>query len=153
MTTSASEVIMIARHMTAWAAVVSVGVVWAAGRATLATPSQDERPALSLRGSPVVAFAPAEVLFVGELKGGPNDYEEYYCAAVEWDWDDDTRSTRTEDCEPYQAGKSEIQRRFTMRHTFDLSGTYEVRLNLKNKDKVLATARTRVEVRGGVPQF
>jgi hypothetical protein len=153
MARSAFEVIMSTRYMAVCVAVVSVGVLSATGRSTLATAFQDERPALSLRGSPVIAFAPADVLFVGELKGGANDYEEFYCASIEWDWDDDTRSTRTEDCEPYQAGKSEIQRRFTMRHTFDQGGTYEVRLSLKNRDKVLTAARIRLEVRGGVPQF
>lgn len=126
-------------------------LIVAAGLA--ASAGDDKRPSLGLRSTPVVAFAPAEILFVGELKGGDNDYEEFYCASVEWDWDDDTRSTTTEDCEPYQAGKSEIRRRFTMRHKFDRSGEYEIRLHLKNKDKILTTARTRVEVRGGLPRF
>jgi hypothetical protein len=111
------------------------------------------RPSLSLRANPVVAFAPAEILFVGELRGGANDYEEFYCATVEWDWDDDTKSEMTEDCEPYEPGKSEIRRRFTMRHKFEYSGAYEVRLHLKNRDKVLTFARVHVEVRGGTPRF
>lgn len=134
------------------AALTLMAGVWLTARANGQDP-QKSRPSLSLRANPVVAFAPAEILFVGELRGGANDYEEFYCATVEWDWDDDTKSEMTEDCEPYEPAKSEIRRRFTMRHKFEYSGDYEVRLHLKNKDKVLTSARVRIEVRGGTPRF
>ena len=96
-----------------------------------------------------VTFAASEVLFIAQLRGGADDYEEFYCPTIEWDWDDLTKSEATYDCEPYEPSKSEIRRRYSTRHTFQRSGTYEVKVRLKRKDKVLASARTRVIVRFG----
>lgn len=117
------------------------------GRAARAQ-NPDDKPRLRLRASPRVAFAPADMLFVGELRGGPDDYEEFYCPTIEWEWGDDTISESTPDCEPYEPGVSEIRRRFTVRHTFDYAGRYEVRLNLKRRNDILISARTRIEIRG-----
>ena len=108
----------------------------------------DDDPRLRLRATPRVAFAPASFLFVGELRGGPDDNEELYCTTIEWDWGDDTVSESTPDCNPFEPGRTEIRRRFSVRHTFDYQGRYEVRLNLKRRDDILISARTRVEVRG-----
>ena len=107
-----------------------------------------EEPELRIRATTRVAFTPADILFVAEIRGGSDDYEPYYCTSVEWVWDDDTRSEMTPDCDLYEAGSSEIRRRFSMRHTFRHPGAYEVRLNLKDQDEVVASARTSVEVRG-----
>ena len=96
-----------------------------------------------------VAFSASDVLFVAVLKGGADNYEEFYCPTIEWDWDDLTKSETTYDCEPYEPAKSEIRRRYSARHTFQQSGTYEVTIRLKRKDKVLAYARTSVIVRFG----
>ena len=82
------------------------------------------------------------------MRGGADDYEDFYCASVEWDWDDDTRSESTPDCEPYEPGKSRIRRRFSTRHRFDYGGRYEVRFRLKKRDDAVAAARTVVELRG-----
>jgi hypothetical protein len=112
---------------------------------------EDDEPELRLRASPRVAFAPAEVLVLAELRGGPDDYEPLYCASVEWIWDDGTQSESTPDCNPYEPGVSEIRRRFSMRHRFSRGGKYEVRLNLKRRDEVVASERTTIEVRGGRP--
>ena len=65
-----------------------------------------ERPKLTLKAQPMMAIAPARVVFTAELNGGANDVQDYYCPTVEWDWGDETRSETTADCEPYQAGKS-----------------------------------------------
>ena len=111
--------------------------------------AEDDKPELSLRASPRVAFAPVEVLFVAELRGGADDYEELYCVSIEWDWDDDTRSESTPDCDPYEPGTSKIRRRYSTRHRFDYGGRYEVRVNLKRRDETVASARTTVELRGG----
>lgn len=108
-----------------------------------------DRPSLSLRASPRVAFAPAEILFVAQLRGGDDDYEDFYCVTIEWDWDDDTRSESTPDCEPYEPGTSRIRRRFSTRHRFDYGGRYQVRINLKKRGDTVASARTAVELRGG----
>ena len=111
--------------------------------------TDDEKPELTLRSSPKVGFAPAEILFVAQLRGGADDYEDLYCATIEWDWNDDTRSESTPDCEPYEAGTTAIRRRFSTRHRFDYGGRYEVRLNLKRRDEIVASARAIVELRGG----
>ena len=109
----------------------------------------DERPELTLRATPRVGFAPADILFVAELRGGADDYEAFYCASVEWDWDDDTISASTPDCDPYQPGESRIRRRFSVRHRFEYSGRYEVRVLLKQRDDTVAAARAVIELRGG----
>ena len=109
-----------------------------------------EKPKLSLRANPSVGFSPARVVVTAELKGGPNDYEDYYCATVEWQWGDETISENTYDCDPYEAGKSEMRRRFVTEHVFRTAGTYQVEFRLKRKDKVLAVARTTVQIRPGV---
>ena len=119
------------------------------GSAVLAQDDGEGRPELTLRASPRVGFAPADVLFVAELRGGADDWEEFYCASIEWDWDDDTRSESTPDCDPYEAGTSRIRRRFSMRHRFEYGGRYEVRFRLLNRDDPVASARTIVELRGG----
>jgi len=119
--------------------------------ATGARVGQDEpqAPSLRLRSSPRVAFAPVEVLFVAELRGGDDDYEDFYCPSLEWDWGDDTRSESTGDCDPYEPGVSEIRRRYSMRHEYRYGGRYEARIHLKQGDDTVATARTTIEVRGG----
>lgn len=133
---------------------LTTGSLYAAS--SIASPRQakddkdTKRPALSLRASPNVSFAPARIVLVAELKGGPNDYAEYYCAGVEWDWDDGTTSESSSDCEPYETGRSEIKRRFTVVHVYQNSGNYRVQFKLKKENKVLALAATRVQVRAGL---
>ena len=114
-----------------------------------ATGTQDERPDLNLRARPEVSFAPAEISFVGLLRGGPDDHEDFYCLSAEWDWDDGTKSESIFDCEPYEPGVSEIRRRFSRRHSYDRGGRYEVRLSLKLRDDVVESARTSIVVQGG----
>ena len=116
-----------------------------------ATGAQDDRPELKLRARPQVAFAPAEISFVGVLRGGRDDDEEFYCVSAEWDWDDGTKSESILDCEPYEPGVSEIRRRFSRRHTFTLGGRYEVRLALKRRDDVVQLERIIVVIQSGLP--
>jgi hypothetical protein len=106
-----------------------------------------KRPKLSLRSSPAMAFAPAMITLTAELKDGDNDFEEFYCAAIEWDWDDGTRSESSDDCEPFEAGKSEIKRRYSIQHKYNIGGLYNVQVRLKQRDKTVALARTRITVR------
>ena len=91
------------------------------------------RPRLTLRAQPAVAVAPARVVLTAEIIGGADDFEEYYCPAIEWDWGDDTTSESTSDCEPYEAGKSEIKRRFTVEHVFR-AGSHQIAFRLKRRD-------------------
>jgi hypothetical protein len=114
---------------------------------------QDEKgkkPTLSLRASPPISFSPANIHLVAELKGGPDDYEDFYCPAVEWDWGDGTRSENSSDCDPYEAGVSQISRRFSKTHVYNLQGRYRVQIRLKRNTKVLTSASTNVQVRAGI---
>ncbi len=79
---------------------------------------QNKKPSISLNATPPVGFTPLRVVVTAEVKGGANDYEDFYCASVEWDWGDDTKSQTKADCDPYEAGKSEIKRRYVQEHTF-----------------------------------
>lgn len=112
-------------------------------------PAKPERPKLTLRSSPLMAFSPALITLTAELKGGDDDYAEYYCASIEWDWDDGTRSEASDDCEPYEAGKSEIKRRYATQHRYNIPGVYNVRFSLKQRDKVVASVSRRVTVKRG----
>jgi hypothetical protein len=125
------------------------GPVWQ-GQDPPASDEKLKKPSLSVRATPAVSFSPARVRAVAELKGGPDDYQELYCAAVEWDWGDLTQSEAATDCEPYEAGKSEIVRRFSGEHTYRTSGRYRLQIRLKRNGKVLAAANTSVQVRPGV---
>lgn len=111
--------------------------------------AKSERPALSLRLAPRTGMVPSRVTGAAELKGGSDDFEDYYCVTVEWDWDDGTRSEQTADCDPYEAGKSEIRRRYTVEHVYNRAGSYRVTFRLKKKDKSMATTTATVQIIGG----
>src|SRR5438445_13730050 len=83
------------------------------------------RPKLTLHAVPPVGTTPARIVLTAEMVGGANDFEEYYCPTVEWDWGDDTRWEGTIDCEPYQAGTSERKRRFAVEHVCRRPGPCE----------------------------
>ena len=110
---------------------------------------QDRKPSLSLKASPTIAFSPARVVLSAELRGGARDYEQYYCPSIEWDWGDGTTSENSEDCEPYQSGKSEIRRRWTVEHVFESSGAFRVIFKLKRNSRVLVAANASVQIRPG----
>lgn len=114
---------------------------------------QDNRPRITVRASPAVAVTPARVVLTAELVGGADDFEEYYCPTVVWEWGDDTTSESTIDCEPYEAGKTQIRRRFTVEHIFRRSGTYKIFFRLKRRDKLVATGTTNVQVQPGARDF
>jgi hypothetical protein len=111
--------------------------------------ANDPRPKVSLRAQPVIAMAPARVVFTAELTGGANDFEDFYCGAVEWEWGDGTKSESSSDCAPYEAGKSEIKRRFTVEHVFR-AGVYRVMFHLKRHDKAVGSATINIQVRPGL---
>lgn len=107
------------------------------------------RPKLSLRAQPVIAMAPARVVLTAELVGGANDFEEFYCTGVQWEWGDGTKSESSSDCAPYEAGKSEIKRRYTVEHVFR-AGIYRVMFHLKRHDKSVVAATINIQVRPGL---
>jgi hypothetical protein len=109
----------------------------------------ERRPKLSLKAQPPVAVAPARVVLTAEMTGGANDFEEYYCPTIEWEWGDDTKSESSFDCEPFEVGKSEIRRRFTIEHQFKRSGYYKVYFRLKKAGKAVGAASVNITVRPG----
>jgi hypothetical protein len=108
-----------------------------------------KRPALSLRASPTQAMnPPVRISLTADLKGGPDDAEEFYCPAVEWSWGDGTVSESSADCDPYEAGTSTIQRRYAIQHVYRRAGRYQIQLRLKKKDKTVAAASASVQIVG-----
>ena len=115
---------------------------------------ENPRPRINLNARPPVGTAPQRVVLTAELVGGADDYEDYYCPTIEWDWGDDTRSESTVDCEPYEAGKSQIRRRFTVEHVFRRAGAFKVFFRMKRRDKAIANQSVNIQIRpGGPPDF
>lgn len=111
---------------------------------------EKKRPKITVRASPQAGFSPLRIVLTAELKGGDNDYQEFYCPTVEWIWGDDTRAQTTGDCDPYEPGKSEIRRRYTVSRVFNISGEYRVEFRLKQKDKYVGSGSILVRVQPGV---
>jgi hypothetical protein len=109
----------------------------------------DKRPKISLKAQPTISMAPSRVVLTAELQGGADDFEEYYCPSVEWQWGDGTSSEASSDCEPYEPGKSQIKRRFTVEHVFR-AGNYRIMFHLKRRDKTVASATATIQVRPGL---
>jgi hypothetical protein len=111
------------------------------------------KPSISVKASPTVAFSPARIVVTADIKGGPNDYEDFYCPSIEWWWGDGTTSNQTADCDPYEAGKSEIKRHFAMDRVFETSGDFRVEFRLKKREKVIAVGSTMIKIRPGVREI
>jgi hypothetical protein len=111
---------------------------------------ENKKPSLSLKLTPPIAFSPAKIRVSVEVRGGADDYVDYYCPTVEWDWGDGTISENSSDCDPYERGKSTIRRRYTADHIYRQQGQFKVVFKLKQKTKQVAAVSTNVQVRGGV---
>jgi hypothetical protein len=125
------------------------GAVLVAGAVVMAAVDEN-KPSISVRASPITGFSPLKVFLSAEIKGGPDDFAEYYCPTVEWVWGDDTRAESTVDCDPYEAGKSEIRRRYSVTRIFQTAGNFKVEFRLKQKNKVVGAGSTTVQVRPGL---
>ena len=112
--------------------------------------AEKKKPSLTLRATPSAGFTPLRVVLTAELKGGDDDFADYYCPTVEWVWGDDTRAESTADCDPYEPGKSKIRRRYVTTRIFQIAGDLRVEFRLKQKDKVVGANSTRITVRPGV---
>jgi hypothetical protein len=110
-----------------------------------------KRPQVKLKANPVISVSPSRVVLTAEIVGGANDFEEYYCPSIEWDWGDGTQSESSSDCAPYEAGKSEIKRRFTVEHVFRRPDNYRVTFKLKRREKAVGFASVQIQVRPGLP--
>mgnify|MGYP001586506583 CR=1 FL=1 len=135
------------------AAMVAVAVLHAGSAAPAAQRDEKgKKPSISLKVTPSVAIAPAKMRVSAELRGGSDNYEDYYCPTLEWDWDDETKSESAKDCDPYVEGRSVITRRYSAEHTFQESGMYKITLRFKRKDKVLAVSSVSVQVQAGLSE-
>jgi hypothetical protein len=110
---------------------------------------EPKRPSLSVKATPGTGMVPVRIMVAAELKGGDDDFEEYYCPTIEWNWGDGTISEETKDCDPYEAGKSQIKRRYTVSHNYKRSGAYRIAFRMKDGDKVLAASTTVIRLLGG----
>jgi hypothetical protein len=143
------------RHAWAGAAslVLAIALVTSASAQKADKDSKDnpdsKRPKITLKAQPVISMAPSRVVLTAELVGGANDFEDFYCAAVEWEWGDGTKSESSTDCAPYESGKSEIKRRFTVEHVFRM-GAYRVMFHLKRHAKSVGMATVSIQVRPGL---
>jgi hypothetical protein len=133
-------------------AITSACVLAASIPALSAQAKEDKakRASLSLKVNPAISFSPARIVVTAELRGGAADDAELYCPQVEWDWGDGTRSEATENCDPFEAGKSEIKRRWSVSHTYTTAGNYRVVLRLKRSDKVVVSGNTTLQVKPGM---
>ncbi len=118
--------------------------------AQAAAADKPKKLSMDIRVTPAVSFAPSRIRAIAELKLPEDRTAEFYCATVEWDWGDLTESEESNECEPYEAGVSDVKRVFTAEHTFQTGGRYRVQLRLKRNRKVLASTSTVVTVRPGV---
>jgi hypothetical protein len=107
-------------------------------------------PSLSLKASPSVSFSPARITVTAELRGGTDSDEDLYCPGLEWEWGDGTISEASADCEPFEAARSTIKRRFVTTHTYETAGNYRVILRFKRGSKSVMSGNTSVQVKPGV---
>jgi hypothetical protein len=107
------------------------------------------RPKITLKAQPTMGRAPLRVVLSAELTGGSDDFEEYYCPTIMWEWGKGNASEVTNDCPPYEKGKSQIKRRYTVEHTFRNFGTFRVYFNLIHRDKEVGHADINVVVQPG----
>jgi hypothetical protein len=110
---------------------------------------ENRRPKLTLRLRPEIGIAPMRVVATAEFEGGSNDFEDFYCPTTVWEWGDGAVSEATSDCPPYEAGKSQIKRRYTVEHLFRRSGQLRVYFSLRQREKEVAVAGANVTIQPG----
>jgi len=139
---------------------LTIGVAFLVCGATIPVSAQKNgktpdagRPKFTVKAQPAYGVSPAHITLTAELVGGADDFEEYYCPTVRWEWDDGTSSESTLDCAPFEAGKTEIKRKFLIEHTFKQAGAFKVYVRLKQKNKEVATASALVQIQPGAGDF
>lgn len=135
----------------AWLVIAGLLLVVASPVAATSEQDNGKKPSLTLRVRPQIAIAPARIVVTADLRDGRDDDQDLYCASVEWEWGDGTRSTSASDCDPYEAGKSQIRRRYVAEKTLREPGRHQVRLFLKQGNRIVLSGSVFVEVRSGLP--
>jgi hypothetical protein len=140
-------------HLVAFSAagLLALGATFPAAQSNDKAKSEPKRPQITLKATPGSGMVPVRISGVAELKGGDDDFEEYYCPTVEWNWDDGTVSEASNDCDPYEPGKTLIKRRYTVSHSYRQSGHFRISFRMKRKDKVVGSATTVVQLLGSGP--
>lgn len=110
------------------------------------------RPRAALRVNPTLIFVPQRIVATAELTEGADDFQDYYCPQIEWVWSDNTTSESAEDCEPYEAGKSQIRRRYTADHTYKEPGNYDVIFRMKQGSRIVLSLRQNIRAQGDAPR-
>ena len=136
------------RRIFSWAAALLTAAALSSSVSAEAK-KEAKRPALSLKASPGTGMVPIRVSATAEFKGGDDDFQEYYCPTIEWNWGDGTISEASADCQPYESGVSQIRRRYTVSHTYKRAGAFRISFRLKVKDRVIASQTTQVRLLGG----
>ena len=113
----------------------------------------DKKPSLSLKATPPLGFSPLRVRAAVDVRGGSDDFADFYCAGTEWDWGDGTISEMSSDCDPYEAGKSTIRRAFTAEHTYRERGAHKIVFRLKQKNRIVGSAAVSIQVRAGTGEY
>lgn len=108
-----------------------------------------DKPSLSLRASPAIAFTPARILVTAELRNVTDDAQALHCPTLEWDWGDGTQSVSSSDCGPYEPGVSRVQTRYTKQNVFNTPGRFRVTLRLKQGSTTVLAGSTTVTARPG----
>jgi hypothetical protein len=124
----------------------AVGILLMVAMATSATASnaKPRKPKLTIRTTPQMAFAPANVLFTAQLADAES-HEELYCPGVQWEWGDGETSFHEYDCPPF--GPSvEFENRFSGRHAYGRGGVYEVRVSLVRAGRTIAASQATLTV-------
>jgi hypothetical protein len=81
-------------------AILAAASLFAAGAVLIAQSdpkpkTEPKRPQISMKATPASGMVPVRVVGMVELKGGDDDFEEYYCPTIEWNWDERLRALRT----------------------------------------------------------
>lgn len=119
-------------------------------RIALAQRNDDKKVSLSLKATPPVGFSPLKVRLAADIRGGAEDNAELYCPSIEWEWGDGLTSESSEDCSPYEAGKSTIKRHYIAEHTYRDDGAFTARFKVKQGKRVVISTTVTVQVREGV---
>lgn len=107
------------------------------------------RPKVKLKARPDAGISPVRIVLTAELEGGSDDFEEYYCPTVVWEWGDGSASEMSSDCGPYTPGESQIKRRYTIEHTYKRSGRIRVYFAMRHRDKEAVAVGVNIIVQPG----
>ena len=109
-----------------------------------------QAPKITLKAQPLIAMAPARVVLTAELVGGDERLRRLLLPGRRVGMGRRHQSESSTDCPPYEPGKSEIKRRFTVEHVFRRPDMYRVTFHLKRRDKSVGAATVNVQVRPGL---